>query len=92
MIVRYRAEALADVEGIYDYLYERSPSGAQNVLQAIYDGVQVIAEQPLAGRQTDSADVRVKIVTRYRYKIFYSVENGAVEILHVRHMSRRPWP
>jgi toxin ParE1/3/4 len=33
----------------------------------------------------------VKVVRRYRYKIFYSITGDTVEILHVRHTSRRPW-
>jgi plasmid stabilization system protein ParE len=31
------------------------------------------------------------IVRRYRYKIFYAVAGDTVEIIHVRHASRRPW-
>ena len=30
---------------------------------------------------------------RYRYKIFYRiVEEDTVEIMHIRHTSRQPWP
>jgi len=33
----------------------------------------------------------VKVVRSYRYKIFYSIiDEGTVEIVHVRHTSRRP--
>lgn len=92
MIVRYWAEALTDIDEIFSYLHERSPSGARNVLEAIYTGINEIAEQPAANRQTDDPGIRVKIITRYRYNIFYSVENDFIDIIHVRHMSRRPWP
>lgn len=92
MIVRYRAQALADIDEIFGYLEERSPSGARNVLRAIYAGIHLIAEQPLGSPRTDDPNVRVKIVRRYRYKIFYSVpDEETIEILHVRHTSRRPW-
>ena len=47
---------------------------------------------PQASQRTDNRMVRVKIVRRYRYKIFYRiVDDRTVEILHVRHTSRRPW-
>ena len=46
MRLRYRARALADINAIHSYLEERSPSGARNVLRAIYASVQLIAEQP----------------------------------------------
>lgn len=91
MKVRYRERALADLEGIFQFLNERSPSGARNVLAAIADAIDSIAVRPLASPRTSDASVRVKILGRYRYKIFYSVAEDAVEIIHVRHSVRRPW-
>jgi plasmid stabilization system protein ParE len=62
------------------------------VLQAIFDGIQRIAENPFAWQATDDPDVRVFVLQRHRYKIFYAfLDHGTVEILHVRHTSRRPW-
>jgi toxin ParE1/3/4 len=89
--VRYRELALADLEAIFQYLNERSPSGARNVLGAIHQAVSQIAARPLAAPRTSEADVRVKILGRYRYKIFYSTTGDAVEIIHIRHAARRPW-
>jgi len=92
MRIQYRARSLADIEDILHYIEERSPSGALNVLQAIFDGVQRIAENPYAWQATDDPEIRVFILHRYRYKIFYTVLNcDTVEIMHVRHTSRRPW-
>jgi plasmid stabilization system protein ParE len=91
MRLRYRAQALADIEAIHEYLQARSPSGAGNVLRAIYASIQLIADHPLSYQRTDEPDIRVHIVRRYRYKIFYSVADEVVEIIHVRHTSRRPW-
>lgn len=93
MIVRYRAQALADIKAIYLYLQERSPRGAQNVLRAIYAGIQLIAEMPYSSPNTDVRGIRVKVVRRYRFKIFYRiVDEDALEIIHVRHTARRRWP
>jgi plasmid stabilization system protein ParE len=89
--VRFTPRARADIDQIYEYLDERRPSGARNVLLAIYAGVQFIAERPQGSEQTDDPKVRVKVVQRYRYKIFYTIVGETVEILHVRHTSRRPW-
>lgn len=91
MRLQYRAQALADIDAIQRYLEERSPSGASSVLRAIYASIQLIAEHPLSYQRTDDPDIRVHAVRRYRYKIFYSVIGDAVEIIHVRHTSRRPW-
>lgn len=93
MIVRYRARALADIDDIFHYLAERSPAGARNVVRAIRSGIQIIAEQPYSSPETDMTQVRVKIVRRYRYKIFYRLLNeDIIEILHIRHTARKPWP
>lgn len=92
MIVRYRAQALADIEEIYSYLLARSPQGAQNVLRAIYAAIHLLAEQPYSSPITDMHGIRVKALTRYRFKIFYGVMGERIEIIHIRHTSRRPWP
>ena len=90
MKVRYTPAAFSDRERIYEYLRERSASGARNVATSIRDAVERLKEHPHSGYRTDDPDVRVIFVTRYPYKIFYRVRD-AVEILHIRHTSRRTW-
>ena len=92
MRLRYTPRARGDIEQIYRFLQERSPAGARNVLRAIYAGVQFISEFPQASERTDDPQVRVRIVRRYRYRVFYRIiDDDTAEILHVRHTSRRPW-
>jgi plasmid stabilization system protein ParE len=62
------------------------------VIDAIRAAISDVAENPLSARRTSDPTVRVKVVSRYGYKIFYSVETDAIEVLHVRHGARRPWP
>jgi plasmid stabilization system protein ParE len=49
------------------------------------------AAHPLSARETSDPAIRVKIVGRFHYKIFYGVGADEIEILHVRHGARRPW-
>lgn len=92
MKVRYRARAQSDIEDIYLYLEPLSPTGARNVLRAIYSAIALIAEHPYSTEQTSDPDIRMKVLGRYRYKIFFEVVSGdTVEIIHVRHAARRPW-
>jgi toxin ParE1/3/4 len=91
MRLRFTPRAQRDIEKIYAYLHQRSPSGAYKVSIAIYAATQFIAERPKASPLTEKPNVRVKVLRRYRYKIFYHVVGDAVEVLHVRHMSRHPW-
>jgi plasmid stabilization system protein ParE len=90
--VLYRERALADIEDIFLFLNERSPTGARNVLRAVHEAIGEIAAHPLAAPRTSDPGIRVKTLGRYRYKIFYGVvDEEFVEIIHVRHAARRPW-
>jgi plasmid stabilization system protein ParE len=91
MRVRYTPQAFSDRERILEYLRERSPGGARNVASSIREAVAQLGDQPHSGHQTDNPDVRVVFVVRYPYKIFYRVRESVVEILHIRHTSRRAW-
>ena len=91
MRVRYTPRAFADREQIFDYLRQRTPSGARRVLASIREAVAQLGDQPRSAYATDDPSVRVKFIVRYPYKIFYRVREDAVEILHIRHTARRPW-
>jgi toxin ParE1/3/4 len=92
MKVRFSPRAFADREQIFEYLHARSPSGARNVLASIREAIAQLADQPHSGYPTNDPEVRVKFVVRYPYKIFYRVRDDLIEIVHIRHTSRRPWP
>ncbi len=91
MKVRFTPQAFADRESIFEYLRERSPGGARRVLASIRDAVRLLSEYPYSGYKTNDPEVRVKFLVQYPYKIFYRVRNEVVEIVHIRHTSRRPW-
>jgi len=93
MRIRYSRRATKDLASIQEYLSERSLPGAANVLAAIYAAVEFIRRNPHAAEATHTAGVRGKIVHRYRFKVFYRVlkAEDVIEIVHVRHTSRRLW-
>ena len=92
MNVRYRPRALADIDAIFQYLDERSPTGARNVPRAIADAIDSIANRPWPRRAPPTRLFASRFLNRYRYKIFYCVvREEFVEIIHVRHAARRPW-
>jgi plasmid stabilization system protein ParE len=65
------------------------PAGAQNVLAQIHDAVARLAEQPMSGHATDAPSIRVLLVGKYPYKIFYRIRTD-IEIIHIRHTARGP--
>jgi plasmid stabilization system protein ParE len=44
MKIRYSPQARNDLKDIFHYLNERSPSGAENVMRAIYASIEFLAE------------------------------------------------
>ena len=91
MNVRFTNRAENDVAKIIDFLIGHSPKSAQSVAASLFESIRVVSDHPLGGERTSKPDVFVKIVPRYPYKIFYRLRENAIEILHVRHASRRPW-
>jgi toxin ParE1/3/4 len=93
MRIRYSLRAAKDLTSIHQYLTDRSPAGAVNVMAAILAAVEFVKRNPLAAETTTIRGVRGKIVRKYGFKVFYRVLAGddMIEIVHVRHLSRKPW-
>jgi toxin ParE1/3/4 len=92
MRVRYTARARSDLRDIFDYISNDNPEAARRVRHAIFDAIQLIAARPGIGiRNVRDADMRSKLVLRYPYRVHYSVEDGDIWIIHIRHTARRAW-
>lgn len=93
MNVVYSRRAIADLEHIASY-YTAVADPA--IAQAVENRIQLVIER--ISRVPESAqvvlqrpNVRVVPLIRYPYKIFYRLSAERIEILHIRHTSRRPW-
>jgi len=93
MKVRYSPRASNDLDSIYEFLNRHNPAGGARVTAAIYAAVEFIRRNPHASEMTSFQGVRGKIVHRHRFKVFYRLveRDDVIEIVHVRHASRRPW-
>ena len=91
MNIRFSPRSEGDIEAITEYLEERSPEGARKVLRSLLLAIDFIKSYPYGAEETDDAKLRVKILTDYRYKIFYDIGHEAIEIVHIRHDARRSW-
>jgi toxin ParE1/3/4 len=88
----YSRQALADIDGIANY-YEAnaSPAIAESIERRLSDVIDRICRVPEAApRVSQRSQVRVAAVVRYPFRIFYRVRDDTIDILHIRHMSRRP--
>jgi plasmid stabilization system protein ParE len=76
MKVRYTATAAREFANGIEYLAQHAPSIVAKFAEAIERSVKEVAEY----------------VRRFRYAIFYAVENDEIVVLHVRHAAQRlPW-
>ena len=66
MSMRYAARALAQLDGIHDYLNERNPAAARAVLASIKRSAGRLENMPELGIRTDEGDVRRQDWSRNR--------------------------
>jgi toxin ParE1/3/4 len=90
MIVRWTAGALADLVSIESYQRAHWPdvrAGFERRLTAIE---LRIAEFPLSAPEVaQRSGVRVATLFEFPYRLFYSVESDEINILSIRHTSRK---
>ena len=87
----YSRRALADLDRISEYYNDHaSPAVAQSIGQRIEKVLSRIANSPeSAPRVSQRSQVRVASVVRYPFQIFYRLTSETIDILHIRHTSRR---
>ena len=85
MNVRYRARALEDVQGIYEWRARQSTEIGEKVEAAVFAAADWLGEHPEFGSKTDEANVRRWTMMDFRYTIFYVIEReaGAIEVLRI---------
>jgi toxin ParE1/3/4 len=88
----YSRRARADLEEIATYYsINASPTIAKSVERRFIEVIERICRAPeSAPRVAQRSQVRVVAVVRYPYRIFYRFRGDTIDILHIRHTSRRP--
>jgi toxin ParE1/3/4 len=88
----YSRRALADLGQITTcYSANASPAIAGAIGQRLENVIDRICRAPEAApRVSQRSQVRVVAVVRYPFQIFYRVRDDTIDILHIRHTSRRP--
>jgi toxin ParE1/3/4 len=89
----YSRWALADLEEIAIYYSTyASPTIAASIEQRLMGVIDRICGMPEAApRVSQRSTVRAVAVVRYPFRIFYRVRDDTVDVLHIRHTSRRPF-
>jgi toxin ParE1/3/4 len=88
----YSRRALSDIDAIATYYSAHaSPATAKSIERRLLDVIERIRHNPeSAPRVALRSEVRTATVVRYPFRVFYRARGDAIEILHIRHTSRRP--
>jgi toxin ParE1/3/4 len=91
MKVRFAPRAHADLRNIGDYIGERNPVAAQRVMDDIGAALHILERSPNVGRRQSRGPFRKLVTNKYRYLIFYSVNDVAKEVIvtTIQHPARR---
>ena len=89
MRVRYTPRARDDLEAIFHYLDQVSPSAARSIKHTLERRIGLLGDIPFMAPATSEIGVYELSIVRYPYKVYYRVENEEVRIVHIRHTSRR---
>jgi len=90
MKLRFTERALRDLNDICSYIRHQNPYAAERVGAAILGSLEVLLLFPNMGRPQTVAGVRKLVTRRYRYLVYYRVDESAHEvvILTVQHPAR----
>ena len=90
MRLRYTLPALADLNGVLDYIAAASPQGARRVHARIQAVIELLVLHPHIGTRTDEPTIRRMTALPYPYLIFYEATETEVIIHAIRHAARGP--
>ena len=91
--IDYAPRAIADRRSIIDhYLRVADRRIADAFEYRLRHAIDRLRKSPRsAALVVGRPGVRVLLLRRFPYKVFFRISDDAVVILHIRHMSRRAW-
>lgn len=88
MKLRYRAQALADLGRIHDFIARSSPRAADDILAKIHTSLSRLKVFPKSGRAGSVEDTRELLVPRLPYIIVYREAGEFIDIIAVFHAAQ----
>ena len=93
MRVEYSKRAIRDLKQVATYYHETAGEKvAEDISCRIAEVIERVRRTPFsAPALAQRPMLRVVLLIKYPYKIFYRVKPDVILIYHIRHTSRRPW-
>jgi toxin ParE1/3/4 len=91
MQLRWTMAAADDLEEIAEYLFEKSPRNAPDLIRKIYEAPSNLRSYPNLGREGKKEGTRELVLTPLPYIIVYQIVGDATYVLRILHGARE-WP
>jgi toxin ParE1/3/4 len=79
----FEDRALADLEGVYDWIAKDNPSAAKAVVERMFASIEHLAAHPYMGHAGRDEGTREWVVPRLPYIVVYEVDETAQAIVVV---------
>ena len=91
MELRWTEEAARDLERIADYLFERAPERAADLIRQIYDSPSALLSFPHRGRLGRKTGTRDLVLSPLPYIVVYRISGDVIHIVRILHGAQK-WP
>jgi toxin ParE1/3/4 len=91
MQLRWTTAAADDLEGIAEYLFEKSPQNAVQLIRKIYEAPSSLKTYPNLGRPGKKEGTRELVLAPLPYIVVYQIMGDATYILRILH-GAQDWP
>jgi toxin ParE1/3/4 len=88
MKLKFTPVARDDLEQIWDYIAENNPQAATKMAQMLMQKCQLLAENPLLGRQRNEIAPNLRSFPTKSYTIFYRISVENLEIIRILNAAR----
>jgi toxin ParE1/3/4 len=91
MELRWTEEAANDLEHIADYLFEKAPGRAGELVREIYDAPSALLTFPHRGRPGRREGTRELVLSPLPYIVVYQITADVIHIVRILHGAQK-WP
>jgi toxin ParE1/3/4 len=91
MELRWTEAAADDLEQITDYLFEKAPARAAELVREIYRAPSALRSFPYRGRPGKTHGTRELVLSPLPYIVVYEVTGDVIHIVRILHGAQR-WP
>ena len=89
--IRWTIAATTDLESIADYLFEKSPLNAAQLVRKIYEAPSNLKNYPNLGRPGKKEGTRELVLSPLPYIVIYKILDDTVFIVRILH-GAQDWP